>query len=239
MTRPRVSHLSVAGGRISKIMGITVTDPSKTIEVAIGLDIGQKRDPTAICVAEIDPREQGKRTDIHFLIRHLERLPLGTPYPQVAERFAQLVSRVRTKTDRKPTIFVDATGVGQPVVDIMRDEVQGGLIVEVYFTHGDRRTETKEHHTLKSVSLGKAFLVSRLQALLQTGRLHLPRNAESAALTEELLNYEIRIDDNANDRYGAFRVGTHDDLVTALGLAVQVDEAVRRFSVVWGMDRRN
>lgn len=28
---------------------------------------------------------------------------------------------------------------------------------------------------------------------------------------------------DANDRYGAFAVGTHDDLVTALGLAVQTD----------------
>ena len=31
----------------------------------------------------------------------------------------------------------------------------------------------------------------------------------------------------ANDRYGAFKVGTHDDLVTALGLAVQLDREPR------------
>ena len=30
-----------------------------------------------------------------------------------------------------------------------------------------------------------------------------------------------RVDANANDTYGAFRVGSHDDLVTALGLATQ------------------
>jgi hypothetical protein len=47
--------------------------------------------------------------------------------------------------------------------------------------------------------------------------------AEAKILAEELLNYEIRVEENANDRYGAFRVGTHDDLVTALGLAVQED----------------
>jgi hypothetical protein len=35
-----------------------------------------------------------------------------------------------------------------------------------------------------------------------------------------LPNREIKRDDNANDRYGAFKVGTHDDTVTALGLAV-------------------
>jgi hypothetical protein len=73
------------------------------------------------------------------------------------------------------------------------------------------------------VQLGKAYLVSRLQTLLQSGRLHLPRTAEAETLARELLEFEIRVERDANDRYGAFRVGTHDDLVTALGLAVQRD----------------
>jgi hypothetical protein len=60
-------------------------------------------------------------------------------------------------------------------------------------------------------------MVSRLQALLQNGRLHLPRTPEAETLTEELQNFEIRVSEDANDRYGAFKVGTHDDLVTALG----------------------
>lgn len=121
-----------------------------------------------------------------------------------------------------PNVYVNATGVGLPVVDLLREELHGGRLVAVYFAYEDRRTETVEGGQLR-VSLGKAFLVSRLQALLQCGRLHLPRSGEAQALTEELLNYEIRVDENANDRYGAFRVGTHDDLVTALGLAVQID----------------
>lgn len=35
--------------------------------------------------------------------------------------------------------------------------------------------------------------------------------------------YELRVDENARETFGAFKVGTHDDLVTALGLATQVD----------------
>ncbi len=85
----------------------------------------------------------------------------------------------------------------------------------------------------RSVKLGKAYLVSRLQSLLQTGCVHLPRTAEAEALAAELLDYEIRVDQNANDRYGAFRVGTHDDLVTALGLAVQCDPARYEYRI-WG-----
>ena len=70
-------------------------------------------------------------------------------------------------------------------------------------------------------TLGKACLVSRLQTLLQSDRIHLPRTAGAEVLAEDLRNFEIRVDENANDRYGAFRVGTHDDLVTALDLATQ------------------
>ena len=53
--------------------------------VVIGVDIGQKRDPTAICVAEVERREMADRTETHFNVRHLERLLLGTPYPRVAD----------------------------------------------------------------------------------------------------------------------------------------------------------
>ena len=68
--------------------------------------------------------------------------------------------------------------------------------------------------------LGKAYLVSRLQTLLQTGRLHLPRTDEAKQLADDLLDYEVTVDENANERYGAFAVGPRDELVTALGLAV-------------------
>lgn len=191
--------------------------------ITIGVDIGQKRDPTALCVAEVDYRCVGNRTETHFVIRHLERLPLGTPYPRVAERVAEMTGQVRTRTRENPTIYVDATGVGQPIVDLLWERIPGGWVVPVYFTHGDRRVETKEGQEVR-VSLGKAYLVSRLQALLQNRRLHLPRTREAETLTEELQSYEIRVTENANDLYGAFKVGTHDDLVTALGLATQSDQ---------------
>jgi hypothetical protein len=73
------------------------------------------------------------------------------------------------------------------------------------------------------VKLGRGWLVSRLQVLLQGDRLHLPTTAEARALAEELLEYEIKVDPDGDARFGAFRVGAHDDLVTALGLAVQVE----------------
>ncbi|MDQ3968415.1 MAG: hypothetical protein M3275_08485 [Thermoproteota archaeon] len=93
----------------------------------------------------------------------------------------------------------------------------------VYFTHGDRLTRREN-----GLSLGKAYLVSRLQTLIQSGRIELPRTRQAEELAEELLDYEIRIDEDGNDKYGAFKVGAYDDLVTALGLAVLKDPKEKR-----------
>src|ERR671920_169311 len=187
--------------------------------VTVGVDIGQRRDPTAIAVVE----QEHRGSETHHIARHLERLPLGSPYPAVAERVAAVVRGVHTAmSGEAPTLYVDATGVGTPIVDVLRAAGVGDLarLVAVYFTHGDRRkVESSE------VKLGKAWLVSRMQALLQSGMLHLPRTAEAEALGKELLDYEIRVTEDANDRYGAFTVGAHDDLVTALGLATQEDSS--------------
>ena len=195
--------------------------------VTVGVDVGQRRDPTAIAVVEQEDRD----SKVHHMARHLERLPLGTTYPSVAERVAAVVRGVHAATSGEaPILYVDATGVGTPIVDVLRAASVGDLarLVAVYFTHGDRRkVESSE------VKLGKAWLVSRMQALLQSGLLHLPRTSEAEALGKELLDYEIRVTEDANDRYGAFRVGAHDDLVTALGLATQEDrgggEAARSY----------
>lgn len=200
--------------------------------VTIGVDLGQRVDPTAIAVAETAWRQTGDgvRQELHAVVRHLERLPIGTTFPTVSRRVAAVAAGVR----RQPGVtgvrlYVDATGLGLPVVDIMRE--QGLRPVPCYFTHGDRRTEEQGR-----ITIGKAYLVSRLQTLLQRGRLHVPHTPEAEALASELLVYEIRVTENANDTYGAFKVGTHDDLVTAVGLAVQVDPPPP-FSVSAGGER--
>jgi hypothetical protein len=183
--------------------------------VWIGIDIGQRRDPTALCVAECESRPGPHKAETHYLVRHLDRLPLGTPYPRVADRLREVALRAAEQSGETPYVYVDATGVGLPVVDVLKGRLPKCRVFPVFFTHGDRyRKENGE------IRLGKAHLVSKLQALLQTDQLHLPRTREAEVLAEELNSYEIRVTEDANDRYGAFRVGTHDDLVTALGLAV-------------------
>ena len=58
---------------------------------------------------------------------------------------------------------------------------------------------------------------------MQQGQIELPDTPEAHALAEELRDYEIRVMPQANLVAGAFKTGAHDDLVTALGLAVLDD----------------
>jgi len=187
--------------------------------VHVGVDIGQKQDPTAVVVAEIELRNGVS----HYVIRHLGRFPLGTPYPAVVTRLMTIKNGLKEK-QANDHWWVDATGVGQPLVDLLR---QAGLYpTPVYLTGSDRAIQ--EGYDLR---LGKSLLVSRLQVLLQSGRIHLPRTAEASTLVDELLNYEIKVGGDANAQFGAFKTGTHDDLATALGLACWQEP--RQFRMEW------
>jgi hypothetical protein len=52
----------------------------------------------------------------------------------------------------------------------------------------------------------------------------LPKTQDAEALKDELLNFEIKITDADHDTYGAFKIGTHDDLTIALGFGVFYSE---------------
>jgi hypothetical protein len=192
----------------------------------IGVQIGQGREPTAIAVSEVERRTAGDNVASHFQIRFLDRMPPGTSYPSVVERLVEIVTGVTARTGRRPTVNVDATAA-DPVLDLLREKRLEP--VACHFNHGGRRNRID----YREVVIGKGFLVVRLKVLLQTGRLHLAHTEETATLREELLAYELRLDDDADNRLGAFRVGSRDDLVTALGLAVQEDDR----GPTWTVDR--
>ncbi len=184
--------------------------------VLIGVAVGHRRHASAIAVVEEEVRRGPDRTSTeHYLVRFLERLPPGTTYPALASRLAEILDLLAERGSKWLEVFVDATGAGEPLVELIEDAVDRCRVVAVYFSHGDQRSEEG-----RTIRLGKAYLVSRLKILLETDQLHLTRTPEAASLAEDLLAYEVEVTEDANERYGAFRVGRHDDLITALGLAV-------------------
>lgn len=195
--------------------------------IVIGVDFGKQSDPTAICVVEaLKVDRPPLRPEWHFEVRHMERLPLGTNYLAVGQRVAEVVRNIEARpvpanvSPPRIHLIVDATGVGIGAVDIVRDAMHGSRarLTAATFTHGETLNRKR------TWTVGKAYLVKRLQMLFQSQRIKLPANhPEALAMANELKNYELKQDPDGDLKFGAFKVGTHDDLVTALGLAVLDD----------------
>ena len=171
---------------------------------------------------EVDLRSIERETEERFgslpeptyEVRYLERLALGTPYPEVAQRVLHLM---RTPPLRDNAVLaLDATGGGRAVVDQLK--ANGLSFKSVVITAGHK--ESRDGGTYR---VPKRDLISRPQVLLQEGNRRLkiaPSLPEAGTLVEELLNFRYKISDAGNDTYGSWREGQHDDLLLALCLAV-------------------
>jgi hypothetical protein len=179
----------------------------------LGLDLGQASDYTALAIAE-KIKQYGEKTTYHF--RHLERFKLGTTYPDVIRRLQVMIEQEPLKDNYK--VIADQTGVGRPVVDMLREA--GLNVAAVTITGGNEATRSgSDYH------VPKRELVSSLQILLQSGRLKFAENMpEVQTIVTELLNFKVKITTSAHDTYEAWREGIHDDLVLAAAMAVWFGE---------------
>jgi len=147
-----------------------------------------------------------------YVVRHLQRFPLGTSYRGIVEGVRTVLETPPLKGNH--VLAVDATGVGVAVTGMLSE---AGLSFKgVTITGGDR-----EHHDGNSYRVPKRDLIAQAQVLLQNRRLKVvPTLAEAATLTQELTNFRYKISASGHDSYEAWREGDHDDLVLALALAV-------------------
>ena len=170
-------------------------------DFVLGVDLGQAQDFTAIAVVEVDSPQLG--------LRHLERLPLGTPYPSAVER----VSGLARALPGRSALVVDAGGPGRPVVDAMR--AAGLKPIPVSITSGKR-----ERYKNGMVYLPKRELVRGMVSSIEVGRLKIAKGLPLAdALAGELQAFRVRLTARGRDTYAA-KPGAHDDLVIATALAV-------------------
>src|SRR5205085_4277109 len=113
----------------------------------------------------------------------------------------------------------DATGVGGPVMDLLRAARLGCPIVPVVITGGERAIYSDD-----TWRVPKRDLVIGLQVMFEMQRLEIAESLPDAAtLVTELMSMRVKISPAGHDSYGAAsgaREGPHDDLVLAVGLAV-------------------
>jgi len=150
----------------------------------VGLDLGLKRDPSAVVVLERLVRKTGKTNPLDWsavlekitLIRRVERVPLETPYAEVPGMIGGVL-RGLAGSGRK-TLLVDATGVGAPVVEMLRAAGLPGRLTPVVITGGQNVGLMKGAETVP-----RRALLENLRSMLETGVL---RAAHGLAGWEDL-----------------------------------------------------
>ena len=198
---------------------------SSTLTFSIGIDLGQRQDPAAIAIVQcrqdsiedfdhVNWRPTAAPQPPVYAVRRLERVPLGTPYTHVADRIAAL--------DRHPalrgrsTFIVDATGLGAPVVDMLRARRLDSPILPVILTSGQ-----STHYDGGAWYVPKLDLLANLQLLFEHRRLLIVRRTPySGDLVKELTDIRARRHAGGYLRIGADAAGQHDDLALAVALAV-------------------
>ncbi len=149
-----------------------------------GLDLGQRQDHSAIAVVErMNEYRAFETPSLHSLIvRHIERAPLGMPYPQVVERVKEVVRA--GVAEGGCALAVDATGVGAPVVEMLRGalfnmKVPGCELAAVSITGGDR-----ERYAGGVWNVPKKDLMAGLQVLLERGVANRARSGSCGGAAE-------------------------------------------------------
>ncbi|MFZ0011275.1 MAG: hypothetical protein WAL97_05150 [Halobacteriota archaeon] len=189
-----------------------------------GVDLGKRYDPSTVAIIEVQ-YDKGQR---RYFVRYLHRFTLRMLYSDVATQLARLDEFLKAKAveQRKKdsiTWVLDTTGVGESVAELVETAMPLADIKKVYITGGIKATVASDNYN--EIHLPKSQLVSTLVAAFDAKIIYLTRDSrEIDAIIDELRNYEIHVSENAGrETYGA-KVGKHDDLITALGLAIWAAE---------------
>lgn len=208
--------------------------------VAVGVDLGQSKDPTSIAVVEKLSKEIADHAPMSrvpalrevlrrelpiYRIRLLQQAPLGESYPAQSARLKRLLAWQEI-AEHDPSVWIDYTGVGRAVYDIFKqDRLPNIRPVTITFA-GQPGPNGHGGH-----SVPKIELVSKLNALTHGGRLLTPPDLPLVKpFRRELSEFRVGYTALGNATFGA-REGAHDDLVLAVALAVYGLDNDRRIEV--------
>lgn len=200
------------------------TRPALPRRVFIGADIGQANDYTALTV--VDRQDSPPLGTVHgdlptykYTLRFIERIR-HIPYPDIIKRIISVTNSEKLPRDPVPVLVIDATGVGKPILDLIRRSTRGAKlkVIGVVITGG-----TQARCTRGVWNVPKRNLAFTVVEAYQTRRLIVPEGLSLRdALTNELRNFKVKINSRTgHDTYAAdWRDGDHDDIILSLAVAL-------------------
>ena len=201
-------------------------------EYLIIVDPGKKRDPTAIMVmrdnfviVDGSPRiGVPDKMQHYYEIIFIDKL-LEARYTDVVDYIANIAEHRDLKNNHD--LLVDGTGVGEAVIDIMREKflvpisivfTGGNSVNEVYQPFGKVFSDTGKlagASVLKEIRVPKDDLVAAGQMLVQQGRLNVAEGMKfEDDFKRQLLAFRGKVNDTTQrTKHEALTEADHDDLV--------------------------
>jgi hypothetical protein len=207
---------------MSDTAAMTTSDGEYRLRHMLGLDLGQRSDPSALTVTQertplrMGPAGEGLVPDGDPVYRvvHIDRFDLGTPYPEVVRRVAAVQRAPETGDD--PDLVMDATGIGAPVVDQVKEE--GLRPVQIKFTGGE---DVSRDRRARTYGVPKQDLATVVQSLLQAGRLEIVEGLDHAeTLAQEMKHFRVKISDSGHARFEHATEAHTDDVLLSMACAL-------------------
>lgn len=179
-------------------------------DYVIGLDLGQQNDYTVLSILSIVKDKTKKVKEYHLV--YLKRYPLRTSYTDICKQVTNLLTSNPIKG--KNILVADYTGVGRPVVDLLRES--GIFLVAVNITSG----MSVSWKNKQEVAAPKKDIVSSLQVAFQTSKLKVSSEIDHLEdFKRELVNFKVKQKEKGLASFAASS-GYNDDIVMSLGIAV-------------------
>ena len=183
----------------------------------IGLDMGLSAQHTALAAIEQEvlcQRSHGTKCG-ELRLRLLDRLPLGTSYPEIVGKVQEIIEAVRKQEGGTTSDLVVGITGGRGILSLMDDEGLSPIAVTITGATGE--TEAKSD----AWRIAKVELVSNLQLQYQMRKLKTAKGLDLAdTFVEEMMSFKLKAPALSTDDFEAWREGAHDDLVFAVALAV-------------------
>jgi hypothetical protein len=181
---------------------------------AVGVDLGQSRDYSAVVVID--------RASGSLDVRYCSRLPLGMSYATQLRRLSQILARCGPRGDNGGLrVAIDRTGLGGPVLEMAWKLLTGYAVTGVSITAG-----THANTAGRTWTVPKIDLVDSLALALESGSLRAASGlSDLDSLISELKGFSYASTEGATTM-GADAEAGHDDLVIAVSLATYLDSRI-------------
>lgn len=190
----------------------------------LSIDLGTANDFSVFTLLRLAQRQKpGDHTPLYAMedshqlesflhLVHVERPDLRTTYPAIADLAVEIMNNEEIRG--KAYLVVDATGVGLPVVQLMREK--GLAPIPITITGGYTVTQSD---VTGGYNVPKRDLIAALLTELQTARLKFAYNLPHLEqLKQELLRFRGRTTMRGDATGSADTESTHDDIVMSLAM---------------------